>query len=111
MMIFIDENLPKRLKGDFSDYEIYTVRDMGWNGKTNGELLRLMIADDFNLLLTFDKNIAHQQNFQKYTIPLIGIHASGNDYESLKPFLPKIKQLIEEDALVPGVLELKEESK
>ena len=42
MNILLDENLPKQLKADFgSDYDVKTVRDMGWLGKKNGELLGL----------------------------------------------------------------------
>ena len=37
MKLLLDENLPKRLKADFPEHEIYTVRDKGWNGKKNGE--------------------------------------------------------------------------
>jgi hypothetical protein len=36
------------------------VRDKGWNGIKNGELLKLMLADGFHALLTFDKNLQHQ---------------------------------------------------
>lgn len=36
MRILLDENLPKRLKLDFSEYEIFTVRDKQWNGIKNG---------------------------------------------------------------------------
>jgi predicted nuclease of predicted toxin-antitoxin system len=32
MKLLLDENLPKRLKLDFTEHEIYTVRDKGWNG-------------------------------------------------------------------------------
>ncbi len=60
MKLLLDENLPKRLKEDFSDYEVFTVRELGWNGIKNGELLRLMIENGFNALLTFDKNLQHQ---------------------------------------------------
>jgi hypothetical protein len=49
MKLLLDENLPKRLKLDFKNHEIYTVWDKGWNGKKNGELLRLMIDDNFTL--------------------------------------------------------------
>ena len=56
MKLLIDENLPKRLKNDFPDHEIYTVSDKGWNSKKNGELLKLMVEEGFNALLTFDKN-------------------------------------------------------
>ena len=68
MKLLLDENLPKRLKTDFPTHEIYTVADKAWNGMRNGELLQLMIEDHFDALLTFDKNLQHQQNFRKYPI-------------------------------------------
>jgi predicted nuclease of predicted toxin-antitoxin system len=43
MRLLLDENLPKRLKTDFVEHEIYTVRDKGWNGIKNGQLLQLMV--------------------------------------------------------------------
>ncbi|MCU0426292.1 MAG: hypothetical protein MUF71_11770 [Candidatus Kapabacteria bacterium] len=42
MKILLDENLPKKLKRNFTQHEVFTVRDKGWNGKKNAELLRLM---------------------------------------------------------------------
>jgi predicted nuclease of predicted toxin-antitoxin system len=74
MKLLLDENLPKRLKLDFSEHEVYTVRDKGWNGIKNGELLKLMIEDSFDVLLTFDKNLQHQQNFSKYTLVVFCIN-------------------------------------
>ena len=65
MKILIDENLPKRLKAGFLEHEIFTVSDMDWNSKKNGELLKLMIDEGFNVILTFDKNLQYQQNFKK----------------------------------------------
>lgn len=96
MKLLLDENLPKRLKIDFSDHEIYTAWDKGWNGKKNGELLRLMIADNFDALLTFDKNLQFQQNFQKYSLPVIVINAADNSYITLAKLVPKIKKLLSE---------------
>lgn len=75
MRLLIDENLPKRLKNDFNEHEIFTVRDKGWNGITNGELLELMIADKFDAFLTFDKNLQHQQNFSKYSVSVFVLTA------------------------------------
>mgnify|MGYP000982282672 CR=1 FL=1 len=60
MRLLLDENLPKRLKFDYPEHEIYTVRDKGWNGIKNGELLNLLIENNFDALLTFDKNLQHQ---------------------------------------------------
>ena len=36
MKLLLDENLPKSLKKDFPEFEIFTVRDMGWQSKENG---------------------------------------------------------------------------
>jgi len=94
MRLLLDENLPKRLKEHFPEYEIYTVRDMGWNGVKNGELLKLMIANDFHILITFDKNLQFQQNFAKYTLPFIVLNALDNTYLTLKELVPQVLSLL-----------------
>ncbi len=38
MKLVLDENLPKKLKSGFPGHEVFTVPEMGWAGKTNGEL-------------------------------------------------------------------------
>ncbi len=59
MKLLLDENLPKRLKGDFPNHEVYTVRDLSWNGIGNGELIQHMLDNGFDALLTFDKNLQY----------------------------------------------------
>ena len=59
MRLLLDENVPKRLKADFAEHEMYTVRDKGWNGIRNGQLLQLMAKNGYHALLTFDKNLQH----------------------------------------------------
>ncbi|KAA5533423.1 hypothetical protein F0919_12845 [Taibaiella lutea] len=83
MRLLLDENLPKRLKEDFKLHEVFTVRDMGWNGKKNGALMQLLIENNFDALLTFDKNLQYQQNFVKYSISVIVLSAPLNSYSVL----------------------------
>ncbi len=33
MSLLLDENLPKRLKQDLTEHEIYTVADKGWTAQ------------------------------------------------------------------------------
>ena len=106
MKLLLDENLPKRLKLEFLEHEIYTVRDKGWDGKKNGELMKLMVAENFDALLTFDKNLQYQQNFYKCTIPVLVLNASSNTYLKLKDLVPKIKEILGGD-LHPGGTEIK----
>ena len=63
MKLLLDENLPRKLKRDLINHEVSTVRDNGWSGLKNGELIRKMREHGFDVLLTFDKNIQHQQTF------------------------------------------------
>jgi predicted nuclease of predicted toxin-antitoxin system len=102
MRLLLDENLPKRLKTDFTDHEIYTVRDKGWNGIKNGQLLELMVENGFQALLTFDKNLQHQQNFQKYTIAVFVLSAANNTYLELSKLSPEVHEHLNKAVLPIG---------
>jgi predicted nuclease of predicted toxin-antitoxin system len=102
MRLLLDENLPKRLKQDFPEHEVYTVWDKGWNGKKNGELLKLMLANDFQALLTFDKNLRYQQNFSKYTLTVLVLNAETNTYAVLTNLSAQVKAVLQQDFIPAG---------
>lgn len=104
MRLLLDENLPKRLKQDFGEHEVFTVRDKSWNGIKNGELLKLLIAGHFDALLTFDKNLQHQQNFSKYTITVFVLSAKMNTYEELTKLSPIIHNYLNSSRLTKGAV-------
>jgi predicted nuclease of predicted toxin-antitoxin system len=95
MKLLLDENLPKRLKSDLPNHQVFTVRDMGWNGKKNGELMKLLIENNFDALITFDKNLQFQQKFEKYQLPVLVLNASDNTYLTLQQLASKINILLE----------------
>ncbi len=102
MRLLLDENLPKRLKNDFAEHDVFIVRDKGWNGIKNGELLLLMIEDGFDALLTFDKNLQHQQNFSKYTIAFFVLNAPINTYSELTKLSSQVSEHLKGNALPAG---------
>ena len=102
MKMLLDENLPKRLKNDFKNHEVYTVRNMGWNGIQNGKLLQLMLENNFKVVLTFDQNLQHQQNFAKYTITVFILVAPINTYLQLTNLSPKIHEYLDRVPLPAG---------
>ena len=55
MKLLLDESIPKRLKSDLSEFDVKTVPEMGWAGKSNGDLLQLASVE-FTLFITVDKN-------------------------------------------------------
>jgi predicted nuclease of predicted toxin-antitoxin system len=109
MKILLDENLPKRLKNDFSDMLISTVRDKNWQGTKNGQLLAKMISEKFDIFITFDKQIRYQQNLEKYPLLVIVLRAKSNSYRSLKPLVPQIRNILSQPLSV-GLTEISTEN-
>jgi predicted nuclease of predicted toxin-antitoxin system len=93
MKLLLDENLPRKLKRELSQHDAYTAAEMGWNGKANGELLAVMLEENFQTLLT--KNLQHQQNFQTYPIPVIVLNARFITFDDLQPLMSKVNELLE----------------
>ena len=65
-----------------------------------------MVDESFDALITFDKNLQHQQNFKKYTIPVLVLNASNNTYLTLKDLVQKIKEVLS-GGIQPGGTEIK----
>ena len=56
MRVLLDESVPWALGHYLPNYEVRTVKYMGWDGKTNGELLELA-RGEFDLLITVDQSV------------------------------------------------------
>ncbi len=109
MRLLLDENLPKRLKQDFPKHEIHTVRDKEWNGIKNGELMKLLIENSYDALLTFDKNLQFQQNFLKYPITVFILVAAINSYYELTKLSSQINDFLSTEDLNPGPIIIRHE--
>jgi len=56
MRVLIDACLPAQLKQHMPFAQASTARDVGWQEKSNGELLGLA-QNQFDVLITMDKSI------------------------------------------------------
>lgn len=93
MNVLLDECIPKKLKEELRGHSVSTVTEAGWSGKKNGELLRLA-EKKFDAFVTVDQNLSYQQNILKYKIAVILLTAKDNDLDTLKPFMPKVCQIL-----------------
>jgi len=100
--LLLDECLNWRLLKELPEYQVKTVRQMGWSGLKNGELLN-KAQHEFDVLITTDKNIKHQQNLLNYEISIVVLDVRINNLEHIRPLLPKLK----ENLLVINVHEIK----
>ncbi len=53
-----------------------------------------MLAEGFHALLTFDKNLQHQQNFTKYTLTVFVLNAPVNTYAALTKLSGQINAIL-----------------
>ncbi len=93
MKVLLDECLPKKLKRAVEADEVLTVPEAGWASKQNGELLRLAEAN-FDVLLTNDQNLEHQQTLGKFDLAIIVLVAPTNDIEDLKQLMPAVNKAL-----------------
>ena len=90
--ILLDENLPRPLVNLFEEpLLVISVHDIGWAEKKNGDLIRSMLDEGFDFLLTADKNLQNQQNLKKYPIRLIVLRILDNRLKSLAPYVSIIQ--------------------
>jgi len=66
-----------------------------------------MIDNNFDALLTFDKNLQHQQNFKKYSITIFVLTAPNNSYRELTKLTTTIKEFLSNASLPIGVIVVK----
>ena len=90
-----------RAAGDIAGHEVKTVAEVGWAGVKNGELLRLAAAE-FDLLITVDRNLEYQQNFEGVSLAVIVIDAATNDIVVLCSLMPAVLAAIAQ--VRPGVV-------
>ena len=95
MKILLDECLPKKLSNLLVGHETKTTQQCGWSGLLNGELLKVA-QEEFDILLTVDKNLPNQQSLEKYSIGVLVMITQSNDIQVLREFVPNILSVLNE---------------
>ena len=94
MRVLLDENLDWRLRrGVDAAFDVVTVKHRGWAGKKNGELLRVA-ASEFDVFVTLDSNLEHQQNVLSLDLAVVVLRAPSSDLSDLEPLLPELNALL-----------------
>jgi len=91
MRILLDECVPQPLRRELTSHDVRTIREMGWAGKKNGELLALMSGAGFEVLLTVDQNLRHQQNLAASGVAVMVLVAPSNRLVDLVPLIPGVE--------------------
>src|SRR6516225_1087210 len=90
MRLLLDENLDWRLRRDLPEHQVESVPLIGWAGIENGELLSKAVEAGFDVLVTMDSNMVHQQNIGRYSIAVVALRARSNRLGDTRPLIPAL---------------------
>lgn len=100
MKILLDECIPRPLKSEFLEHDVFTVQEMGWAGLKNGELLKQAVNGAFEVFITVDQRMRYQQNLQNFEIGVIVLIANSNKFAELQALIPETLDKLEN--ILPG---------
>jgi hypothetical protein len=71
MRVLFDNGTPRGVAAALSDHAVEEARARGWDMLRNGELLDAAEAAGFDVFVTTDQNIRHQQNLTHRKIAVV----------------------------------------
>ncbi|MGH2382002.1 MAG: hypothetical protein ACRDG7_12385 [Candidatus Limnocylindria bacterium] len=98
MKVLLDEMLPIGVRELLPDHDVATAAYAGLAGLPNGELIERAVAAGFDVILSLDRGIPHQQNLARHAIGFVLI--SDNDVELIRPYVDRLSTAV--DAASPG---------
>jgi len=88
LRVLLDENMPHQLRAHLSAHDVSTAVYVGFGGFQNGELLTAAEDAGFDVLLTGDLSIEHQQNITGRKIAIVSL--SANNWRIVQNHIPAI---------------------
>lgn len=99
MRILLDECVDPRVKLLFGDLVAATVHEQGWDALEDGPLLTAA-QGDFDVLVTIDNGIEHQQNLAKFQIGVVVVHVPKNQLAHYRVLQRELVSAVE--SVCPG---------
>jgi hypothetical protein len=89
--ILLDECVNPRIRVAFPGDEVTTVTEAGWSGMEDGALLRLACGK-FDVFLTIDRGIEHQQNIAALDFGVVIVHVARNRMSHYQALLEQMRK-------------------
>lgn len=94
MRILLDECVDWRLSRAIVEHDVKTVRQMGWTGVKNGDLLDLALQH-FVAFVTVDQGLTYQQNLRSLRIAVIVLRGKTSRLLDLLELVPALSSAVE----------------
>jgi hypothetical protein len=73
---------------------VKTTREVTWDELENGELIEAAFNAGFEVLISIDKKIEHEQNLANLPLPIIVLDSLSNSMEYLVAFVTAVTKLL-----------------
>jgi hypothetical protein len=100
LKILLDEGVPHPLALKLPGHDVRTVAGQGWLAVKNGRLLALIESEGFQVFVTGDKNLQHQQSLLGR--PFRTLILSAISWPVIRRHLPAIAEAVDHSA--PGTI-------
>lgn len=98
MLILFDNGTPAPLRHALKGHIVVEAVERGWDRLVNGELIAAAEAEGFEILLTTDKNLRHQQNLTGRKIAFVVL--GNQQWPTLRRHVEKVVAAL--NAATPG---------
>lgn len=81
MRILLDECVNAGVCNAFPGHSVKTVAQSGWRSTDDGPLL-ILAQEQFDVFVTIDSNLEHQQNLKKFNLGFVIVSVRSNQINS-----------------------------
>lgn len=98
MKVLLDEMLPISVRQLLPEHQVMSAAYVGLAGVTNGEMISRAVSDDFDVIVSLDRGIPHQQNLDRYAVGFVLI--PHNDIERIRAYAGALSEAVA--TITPG---------
>jgi predicted nuclease of predicted toxin-antitoxin system len=92
--ILLDECVNAGVCKAFPGHAVKTVAQSGWRGTDDGPLL-ILAQEQFDVFVTIDSNLEHQQNLKKFNLGFVIVSVRSNEINSYLHLFAQLKEAAE----------------
>ena len=101
MKVLLDEMLPIGVREFLPQHDVVTAAYAGLAGISNGEMIRRAIAGGFDVIVSLDLGIPHQQNLDRHGIGFVLV--PHNDVDLIRAYADELLDAV--GNVTPGKVE------
>ena len=98
MRVLFDQGTPVPLRRFLNSHTVTTVYEKGWSSTRNGDLLQLADQEMFEVFLTTDQHLKHQQNLTDLQIAIVVLPTTS--WPVIQKHTARIAAVL--DSIAPG---------